>query len=134
MKDVDLFDYMNKARDRHEYGFKRTNGTQEVMYNSTETINRGMPIGESVSGLTVFASARDIGNMAAGLVAGNNGLPWSLIRLGCDAYQSYQTSMKEKSVVFEREGRTTQEAQRLGWLRSIQGTNSQFNGKRKRVR
>ncbi|MCR5003896.1 MAG: hypothetical protein K5984_05960 [Bacteroidales bacterium] len=79
---------------------------------------RGMPIATTKDSQQVYASARDIGNIAAGYVAGNNGLSWVLTRLGCDAYQSYQTSKKNNTICWEREGETTISAQRLGWLMS----------------
>lgn len=56
-----------------------------------------------------FGSARDFGNMGAGIVAGRKGLSWGAARTGFDAYQSY------KSRKLTREGTTTQKAQRVGY-------------------
>lgn len=36
-----------------------------------------------------IASARDIGNLGAGYIAGKKGMPWGLARAGFDALQSY---------------------------------------------
>jgi hypothetical protein len=38
----------------------------------------------------IFASARDIGNIAAGVVAGRSGLGWGAARLGLDGLESYE--------------------------------------------
>lgn len=59
-----------------------------------------------------IASARDIGNYAAGYVAGDNGLSWETARLGFDGLESYQQGR------LATEGMTTQSAQRLGHNRS----------------
>jgi hypothetical protein len=56
-----------------------------------------------------IASARDIGNFAAGFVAGSNGMTWGTARVVFDAYQSY------KSRGLMREGIPTQLAQRKGF-------------------
>ena len=56
-----------------------------------------------------IGSARDFGNMAAGIVAGRSGISWMVARLGFDAYQSY------KSRRFESEGVATQKAQIVGF-------------------
>jgi hypothetical protein len=56
-----------------------------------------------------FASARDIGNVAAGYMAGNNGLSWSSARTAFDARESYQQGK------FAIEGSPTQRAERVGY-------------------
>lgn len=56
-----------------------------------------------------FGSARDFGNMAAGVVAGRNGLSWGQARVGFDALESYQRG------AFASEPATTQKAQRVGY-------------------
>ena len=60
-------------------------------------------------GFKIFGTARDVGNYAAGYVAGKNGLTWLEARLGFDAYQSY----KSKKICSE--GAATQAAQLLGF-------------------
>ena len=95
-----IVSYMDKARTNHEYDFKVTNGTPGK---KDLDIYRGMPIGKTKDGMTIYTSARDIGNIAAGYVAAVNGLTWGLARLGFDAYQ--------KGI----EGVSTQNAQYYGW-------------------
>lgn len=48
---------------------------------------RGMPF-QTDHGVTAFASARDIGNYAAGRVAGRSNFSWSFTRVCFDTYQS----------------------------------------------
>tara|TARA_R110002074_G_scaffold398526_1_gene590503 strand:- start:506 stop:766 length:261 start_codon:yes stop_codon:yes gene_type:complete len=36
------------------------------------------------------ASARDVGNIGAGIVAGRAGIPWVIFRAGADLLESYQ--------------------------------------------
>jgi predicted NAD/FAD-binding protein len=67
-----------------------------------------MPIGKE-NDLPVWTSARDIGNIAAGYIAGINGLSWTTTRLGFDALESYQKGR------LTTETSTTQYAQRLGF-------------------
>ena len=57
-----------------------------------------------------FASARDIGNVAAGFVAGFNGFTWEGARVGFDALESYQKKG------FASEGKPTQRAQMVGFI------------------
>ena len=109
---MDLFTYLAKARTNHIWDFKSTNGTSKKRIAGID-IYRGMPI-HLVSG-TVYASARDVGNIAAGYVGGINGLSWDELRLGCDSYQSYITSINKKELIFDREGPSTTSAQRVGW-------------------
>jgi len=122
MAGVTLIDYVDKARTNHEYDFKVTNGTQSVTEDAKqkpkEYSMRGMPITKTNDGQVVYASARDVGNIAAGYVAGSNGISWGLTRLTCDAYQSLEASRKNKRIILEREGRTTRSAQKVGWLLS----------------
>lgn len=54
-------------------------------------------------------SARDVGNFAAGLVAGRAGYSWGQSRVAFDGLQSYQ---KRWPTI---EGRPTQLAQRAGY-------------------
>ncbi|WDF65930.1 hypothetical protein [Flavobacterium sp. KACC 22763] len=56
-----------------------------------------------------IASARDAGNIGAGIVAGRNGYSWSFSRLAFDALESYQKSE------ITTEGNTTQKAQKVGY-------------------
>lgn len=99
-KDPNIISYMDKARKDNEYDFKVTNGTPGK---KDLDIYRGMPIGQTKEGMTIYTSARDIGNIAAGYVAAVNGLTWGVARLGFDLYQ--------KGI----EGASTQNAQYYGW-------------------
>ena len=103
---VTLTEYMDKARSGHQWDVKLTNNTEKVIEGID--IYRGMPIG-SKNGIPVYASARDVGNIAAGIVAGAHGMSWLTARLGFDLYQSW--SVRYLSV----EGLSTQYAQLYGW-------------------
>ncbi len=56
-----------------------------------------------------IASARDFGNMGAGIVAARNNLTWKGARLAFDTYQSYTSS------TITTEGVSTQKAQYVGF-------------------
>lgn len=77
---------------------------------------RGMPIHTAKDGTNIYASARDIGNIGAGYIAGSNGLPWMAARIGFDGYQS----IVRKGPAIE--GISSQEAQYLGWELGYFGT------------
>lgn len=82
------------------------------MINNTG-IYRGMPLGRSEDGQQIYTSARDIGNIAAGYIAGINGLSWTVARLGFDGYQSFS----DKKISFE--GISTSNAQWVGYNMAI---------------
>ena len=105
--EVTLNDYMDKARNDHPYDFKVTNGGETVRSKALTYQYRGMSIGKTTSGETIYTSARDIGNMAAGIVAAKNGIPWNSARLAFDAYQSRHG--------FQVEGLSTRNAEYYGW-------------------
>ena len=60
-----------------------------------------------------FTSARDIGNMAAGYIAGLYGLSWELTRLGFDGYQSIESGK------ISVEGLSSQNAQMIGFTEGL---------------
>ena len=103
---VSLVDYLDKGRSGHQWDVKNTNNTERVIPGINHY--RGMPIG-SKSGFPIYASARDVGNIAAGIVAGAYAMSWNTARIGFDMYQSYTS--KRPSI----EGFSTQAAQRYGW-------------------
>lgn len=105
--DPSLIEYLFKARTNHVYDFKVTNGEGYIIPDLD--IYRGMPIAIDSAGITVYSSARDIGNMMAGYIAGCKGLTWGMARMGFDAYQS----ILEKK--YTPEGLSTQNAQLVGW-------------------
>jgi RHS repeat-associated protein len=98
-----LFHYMRNATGGKKYDFKR-NGTKpgDPNYNNPQYHYRGMSFNGKI------ASARDIGNYAAGYVAGVKGFSWGSSRLAFDALESYQKGG------LATEGQPTQQAQRLG--------------------
>ena len=110
---VSLTEYILKARGGKEWDFKLTNGTKNIKGKNHTYVNRGMPIGQNTSGKTVYASARDIGNIAAGKVAGSHGLSWELTAKGTDKYQIMQC--KKAKTEISPEGPSTKYAQHLGW-------------------
>ena len=94
-------DYMLNARTGHRYDFKVTNGTDHEIEGID--IYRGMPVGVTDKGQVIFSSARDIGNITAGFIAGVNGMPWIPSRLAFDFYQG------------GIEGISTRNAEFYGW-------------------
>jgi RHS repeat-associated protein len=106
--DPSLAYYMPNATGGQTLDFKKTNGTDKVLYNDAQDYYRGMPILDGKEGKPIFASARDVGNVAAGLVAGRSGMGWSTARLGLDALESIQQGS------FSSESSSTQYAQKLG--------------------
>jgi len=117
-----IFYYMIHARGREFYDFKTTAGSlllRDRYRQTMEPINieymyRGMPIGEK-EGLPIFASARDIGNITAGIVAANSGLTWNTARYGFDGLESYQSKQNTGEYTWVIEGMNTQYAQMLGY-------------------
>lgn len=103
IKNVGLFEYMGNAKGGEPLDFKtrgineRPDGMSEDQYSY-----RGMSFSGKV------ASARDIGNYAAGYVAGVHGMGWGASRVAFDALESYQKGG------FATEGQPTQRAQRAG--------------------
>ena len=96
-----LLKYMFYARIGKRYDFKVTNGTDSKIKGIDP--QRGMPISRSSDGTTTYASARDVGNMAAGYIAAKNGISWKNARKAFDLYQGAP------------EGRTTVSAELYGY-------------------
>ena len=96
-----LIEYMYYARNGEKYDFKVTNGTNSVIDGIDP--QRGMPLTTNSKGEITYASARDIGNMAAGYIAARNGIPWKTARKAFDFYQG------------SPEGKTTVNAQLYGY-------------------
>lgn len=102
-------DYMANAGNGGRYDFKKTNGTDKEIKGIN--VYRGMSLGKTPKGQNVYTSARDIGNIAAGYIAGSNGMPWKASRIAFDAYQA-KASKGEQLI----EGRSTRNAEYLGWV------------------
>jgi RHS repeat-associated protein len=100
-----LIYYMFFARHNKKYDFK-SKGMDKRPKHMTENQyqHRG-----SVLSNGKFASARDIGNIAAGYFAGLSGLGWNTARLGFDGYESIVNGE------FKSEGKSTQLAQKYGY-------------------
>ena len=112
-----LGEYMDKAGNGDRYDFKATNGTDKIMYNTVTQFYRGMPLSYDSKGKTVYASARDIGNIVAGYYAGSHGFSWGLSRKAFDKYQGHIESL------------STQLAEYYGWQtgRKMPGINKTIN-------
>ena len=121
-----LLSYALNARNYKKYDFKATNGGEEVLYNKTDDYYRGMPLGYGKDGARIYASARDIGNIFAGIVARKRGLSWNTARIGFDSYQSLKTLKYQLNyspngasnyftIGWTPEGVSTQNAQKFGY-------------------
>lgn len=110
-------DYIKNARHKKTYDFKVTNGTG-MKYEEIEMNYRGMPIGVTDSGQTIYSSARDIGNIAAGYIAAVNGMTWKHSRMAFDMYESYS------KLEFSMEGISTRNAEYYGWRLGYNNTDA----------
>ena len=123
---VTLGDYMNNARTNHPYDFKVTNGGDKVISNTQTYIYRGVPIGKDGFGYILYSSGRDIGNMAVGIVAAKNGIPWSIARAAFDAYQT-KNNMDKHGYSLDNinvEGKSTRNAEYYGWSQIYKYSNT----------
>jgi RHS repeat-associated protein len=109
-----LFEYMSNATGGEKYDFKRTGGGSQVKYNTDEEYYRGMPLMGKVNNQRVFASARDVGNIPAGMVAAINGAMWDEARLAFDGLETFQTG-SYKNFKWSVETASTQYAQQVGF-------------------
>lgn len=99
--------YCFNAYNGQKYDYKDRNIKGRIKGSSEEQYRyRGMPYGSSGR---LFASARDIGNVGAGYIAGSNGMKWRDARLGFDGLQSF------KAIKITSEGLTTQLAEQIGF-------------------
>lgn len=109
-----LSQYMLNAYGGKKYDFKRE-GTIESdpEYNSADLHYRGMSF-NGVQGYALnqktFASARDVGNFAAGYIAASNLLPWQVARVGFDGLEKWQ-----RGRISATEGSSTQMSEYAGW-------------------
>jgi len=101
--------YMDNAKTGQRYDFKVTNGTNIWLYDKVDDYYRGMPLGKNNKGNMIYSSARDIGNIAAGYVAGVHAVPWKMVRKEFDKLESTQKGFSSV------EGISSQNAQRVGW-------------------
>lgn len=119
-KGLGVLDYAGNAKGGEKYDFKRLDRMgfpyteAEFNYDDVDYHYRGMPL----NGLTgtnlepnLFGSARDVGNFAAGYIAGRHHLTWEASRLGFEALQKYQ----QRNLFADEEGLSSQMAQFAGW-------------------
>ena len=78
--------------------------------------HRGMPLGVDENGNNIFGTARDVGNYAAGYIAGKNALSWEVARFGFDTLQSVMDSIRNRSITISTEGPESQAAQYKGFI------------------
>lgn len=113
------FIYGNNATKNEIFDFKRTNGQKPDTYTKTSEFYRGMPVFNKYKGMPVYASARDVGNIAAGMIAGKEGMSWSKFRSVADGLESAQGTWQAKKLVIRKEDIQSQLPQRLGWKLGI---------------
>ncbi len=107
--DPTLLGYMSTAWGGQEYDFKtrgqddRAKGVFKLRYHY-----RGSTV-PFMDGVPMFGSARDFGNIGAGIVAGRAGVSWEAARLVFDALESIQ------EMEITKEGIPSQKAQKLGY-------------------
>lgn len=104
-----IIEYMTFGVGGKKYDFKRE-GTKkgDISYNNPIYFYRGMPI-KSKNGEMIFSSARDIGNYAAGYIAGHLQIKWEWARRQFDKLESNQKGYNTS------EGYSSQNAQYRGW-------------------
>jgi uncharacterized protein RhaS with RHS repeats len=106
--DPSLIGYMANATENQKYDFKnRGKDDRPQNVSLTEHHYRGSAVPFTGS-VATFGSARDFGNIGAGIVAGRAGLSWEDARLGLDALESIQ----QREIA--KEGTPTQKAQKVG--------------------
>jgi hypothetical protein len=105
--DPEIGYYMDNAKRDQKYDFKSTNGTNQSISGIDEY--RGMPVGTTKSGQSIYTSAKDIGNIGAGYIAGVHGIPWKEARKEFDKLQSAQDGSPSVELP------STQNAERVGW-------------------
>jgi hypothetical protein len=101
-------DYIANAGNGEKYDFKTTNGRDRQIEGIDQY--RGMPIGgNKYTGVVTYSSARDIGNIVAGYIAGANGMSWEVSRI---AFDTYQSTVSGRATI---EGISTRNAEWYGW-------------------
>jgi hypothetical protein len=115
IKNIGLFKYISNAKGGEPLDFKHRGLNDRTESTSIEQHHyRGMSFNGKI------ASARDIGNYAAGYVAGKSGFSWNSSRFAFDALQTKQDKGTWNTVLFYpfnrvKEGQPTQRAERIGY-------------------
>lgn len=115
--------YMANGTGGENYDFK-SRGMEDALAEGKSEIQHNYR--GSVASNGEIGSARDFGNIGAGIVAGRFGLKWGASRIGFDTLQTLQNSSIEVvdtpmgpspilHIDFQKESTTTQKAQKLGW-------------------
>ncbi len=110
-----LLYYMMNGTENGIYDFKtdgveeRSAGTSKKQYMYRGMSVEGTPFGVQDGSITTIASARDIGNVAAGYLAGLTGFGWGTCRMALDALESFQKGK------FSTEIGASQDAQKIGY-------------------
>jgi uncharacterized protein RhaS with RHS repeats len=104
-----LPDFIPNARSNRYYDFKARGVTKGI---DPGDITRHHYRGSVAHG-GLIGSARDFGNIGAGIVAGRQGLNWAQFRFGADGYQMIK-NIRSGSIPWI-ESRTTRLAQRTGY-------------------
>jgi RHS repeat-associated protein len=107
--DPSLIGYMRNATENQKYDFKNRGmkDAEAKGVSRSEHHYRGSAV-PFTGDIPTFGSARDFGNIGAGIIAGRAGLSWEEARLGFDALESIQRGKISK------EGTPTQKAQKVG--------------------
>jgi hypothetical protein len=114
-KGLSLVDYMKNETGGKDYDFKASGlkdqpkGTDMLVYESRGMSGDGITGMNNTSGVPLIVTARDVGNIGAGYMAGVSGLSWPTARIGLDALESYQQGK------LATEGQASQIPQRVGW-------------------
>ncbi|MCD8079069.1 MAG: hypothetical protein LUF04_01240 [Bacteroides sp.] len=111
--DPHLLSYMPNAVGGAHYDFKRRDvpeGIEKSSIQGKQHIYRGMPF-KTEGGNIIYASARDVGNYAAGYIAGKSGMNWKTAIAGFDALQTAQPPLNG----WQTEGPWSRQAQRAGY-------------------
>jgi len=106
--DLGLFEYMPNATGGEVLDFKNRGIEDKADDVSVQQFRYRGSVTSDGSDRKI-GSARDFGNIGAGIVAARNGLSWNVARVGFDALESKQKGK------FATEGQPTQKAQRVGF-------------------
>lgn len=113
---ISLYDYMNTTKGGEPLDFKILGTKQgEKDYDNPLYLYRGVPLDgmlglNNASGVPMYGSARDVGNIGAGEIAGASGLSWFMARLRFDGLET-----KQNGYWPTQEGQPTQQAQRISY-------------------
>jgi hypothetical protein len=134
-KNLSILDYVHNAHGYQKYDFKtngpngETDGIKDIPVGQQEAykyrggVVDGVPGLSSNSDVPTVASARDIGNIGAGWMAGDWGISWNMFRDKADGLQRSQTGNPT-----EVEGQTTQKAERIGFDLGMKAWAKMING------